>query len=66
MKFGMKVKKDIADDLPSSFSRLCVRSARNCAQSAHSELCEHCYLARSEGGQVKSQFKPLECFYMVS
>ena len=47
MKFGMKVQKDIAEDLPASFSGSRARSARNCAQSAHSELCEHCYLARS-------------------
>ena len=60
IEIGMKVQKDIADNLPCHFGD------HTRARSAQSELCEHCYLARSEGGQVKSQFKPLECFYMVS
>ena len=51
MKIGMKVLNDIVGNLASSLLGSRARSARNCAGSAHSELCEHCYLARREGGR---------------
>ena len=44
---GMKVKKDIASDLPSLLLESRTRSVHNCARSAHSK---HCFFARSEKG----------------
>ena len=48
MKIGMKQEIGIADEMRSSNLEL---RARYCAQSAHSEICEHRYLARSNGEQ---------------
>ena len=51
MKIGMKEEMGIADEMTSSDLESRARSARYCVQSAHSELCEHRYLARSNGEQ---------------
>ena len=51
MKIGMMVQNDIIGDLASSFLGSHTCSASTCAGSAHSELCEHCYSARREGGR---------------
>ena len=51
MKIGMKEEMGIADEMTSSDFGSRARTARNCAWSAHSELCEHRYLARSNGEQ---------------
>ena len=49
---GMKVLKDISDNLALLFLGSRTHSASNCIRSAHSELCEHYYLARSQGGPL--------------
>ena len=51
MKISMKVQNDIVGNLALSLLGSRVRSVSNCARSAHSELCEHCNSARSEGGR---------------
>ena len=51
MKIGMKEKMGIGDEMTSSDLGSRVRSARYCAQSAHCELCEHRFFARSNGGR---------------
>ena len=47
MKIGMKEEMDIADEMTLQILGSHAPSAGYCAQSAHSELCEHRYLARS-------------------
>ena len=50
MKIGMKEEMGIVDEMTFSDLGSRERSARYCAQSVHSELCENRYLARSNGG----------------
>ena len=51
MKIGMKEEMGIADEMTSSDLESRSRNARYYAQSVHSKLCEHRYLARSNGGR---------------
>ena len=47
MKIGMKEEIGIVDEMTSSVMGFHARSARYCARSVHSELCEHRYLAEA-------------------
>ena len=49
MKIGMNEEVGVADEMTLSVFGSRARSARYCVRSAHSELCEHCYPARSIG-----------------
>ena len=48
---GMKEKMGIVDKMTLSILGTHAHSTCYCAQSTHSELCEHCYLTRSNGEQ---------------
>ena len=51
MKIGMKVKKDVAENLASSFLGSRARSVRNCARSAPERTYLQFMVARNDGLQ---------------
>ena len=51
MIIGVKEEIGIAEEMTSSVLGSRARSAHYCVRRVHSELCKHCYLARSVGAR---------------